>query len=231
MPTFRYVAKDANAHSVNGKIMADNQAAVIEELRKRKLIIISIALVKEMDFKSLSLGGKRVKPDDLVIFARQLATMVDAGIPLLQGLDSLQEQMTSPYFKGIINSVKEDIEIGSSLSAAFAKYPKVFDSLFVNMVKVGEAGGMLSAILDRVAGYMEKTLKLQRKIKSALIYPQVVVGMALMITMFLLYKVVPTFSGIFESLGAELPTQTKVLIAISNAVRQGFLFGLGGIIP
>ena len=230
MATFKYVAKDANARTVNGKIIADNQAAVIEELRKRKLIIISITPVKESGLKAMSFGGNKVKPDDLVMFSRQLATMVEAGIPLLQGLDSLQEQMTSPYFKGVINSIKDDIEVGSSLSAAFAKHPRVFDSLFVSMVKVGEAGGMLSAILDRVAGYMEKSLKLQRKIKSALIYPQVVVGMAIIITIFLLYKVVPTFSGIFESLGAELPTPTKVLIAVSDAVRYGFLWVIGGII-
>ena len=230
MATFKYVAKDTNANTVNGKIIADNQAAVIEELRKRKLIIISVTQVKETDFKGFSFGGKKVKPDDLVIFTRQLATMVDAGIPLMQGFDALQEQIANPYFKSVINSIKDDIEVGSSLSAAFAKYPTVFDNLFISMVKVGEAGGMLSSILDRIAQYMEKSLKLQRKIKSAMIYPQVVVGMALLITIFLLYKVVPTFVGIFESLGADLPGPTKVLIAISNVVRHGLLWLIGGII-
>lgn len=230
MATFKYVAKDAAARTVSGRIIADDQAAVIEELRKRKLIIISVAQVKESSFKGVSFGQKSVKPDDLVIFTRQLATMVDAGIPLLQGLDALMEQVTHPYFKSVVTNVKDDIEVGSSLSAAFSKHPGVFDTLFVNMVKAGEAGGTLSIILDRIASYMEKTLKLQRKVKSALVYPIVVVSMAMLITTVLLIKVVPTFAGIFESLGAELPAPTKALIALSNALRHGFLLIVGAIV-
>ena len=230
MATFKYVAKDANARTVNGKIMADNQTAVIEELRKRKLVIISVAEVKETSFKSISFGGKSVNPDDLVIFARQLATMVEAGIPLLQGLDALQEQITHPYFKSVITAVRDDIEVGNSLSAAFSKYPNIFDVLFISMVKVGETGGMLNVILDRIAQYMEKSIKLKRKIASALVYPQVVVGMAMCITLFLLIKVVPTFSGIFDSLGAELPGPTQFLIKVSDVLRHGLLWVIGGIV-
>ena len=230
MVTFKYVAKDGSANTVNGKIIADSQAAVIEELRKRKLIIISVALIKESGFKNISFGGKRVRDDDLVAFARQLATMVDAGIPLLQGLESLQEQMTHPYFKSVITAVRDDIEVGSSLSNAFSKHSNVFDPLFINMVKAGETGGMLSAILDRVASYMEKTLKLQRKVKSAMVYPIVVICMAMIITLVLLIKVVPTFSAIFESLGGELPGPTKILIQVSNSLRTGFLWYVGAII-
>ncbi len=230
MATFKYVAKDANAHTVNGKIMADNQTAVIEELRKRKLVIISVTEIKESSFKMGSFGGKRVKPDDLVIFSRQLATMVEAGIPLLQGLDALQEQITHPYFKSVIAAIRDDIEVGNSLSAAFSKYPHIFDVLFISMVKVGESGGMLNVILDRVAQYMEKSIKLKRKIASALVYPQVVIGMALVITLFLLVKVVPTFSGIFESLGAELPAPTQFLINVSNVLRHGLLWVIGSIV-
>ncbi len=229
MATYKYVAKDFDANTVSGKIIADTQSEVVDELRKRKLVIISVAEVKEGGLKNFSFESKKVKPDELVIFTRQLATMVDAGIPLLQGLDAMQEQIASPYFKNIITNVRNDIEVGSSLSAAFAKYPRVFDTLFISMVKVGEAGGLLSSILDRIAGYMEKTIKLQRKIKSAMVYPTVVVCMAFLITLFLLYKVVPTFVGIFESLGSGLPTPTKILIAISDIVRKGIFWIFGGI--
>ncbi|MFA5060361.1 MAG: type II secretion system F family protein [Candidatus Omnitrophota bacterium] len=230
MATFKYVAKDQSAQTISGKIVADNQNDVIEELRKRKLIIISVSEVRETGFKDLSFGGKSVKADDLVIFARQLATMVDAGIPLLQGMDALQEQMTNPYFKSVIASIRDEIEVGNSLSIAFSKYPKVFDTLFISMVKAGETGGMLSAILDRVAGYMEKSLKLKRKVQAAMVYPMVVISMAIVITLVLLMKVVPTFTGIFASLGGELPGPTKFLIGVSDALQHYFIYYLGGAI-
>ncbi|MFH1360881.1 MAG: type II secretion system F family protein [Candidatus Omnitrophota bacterium] len=230
MATFKYTAKDANAKTVTGKIIADNQAAVIEELRKRKLVIISIKESKESTLSGMSFGGKRVKPDDIVIFSRQLSTMVDAGIPLLQGLDALQEQMSQPAFKTIIAAVRDDIEIGSSLSASMAKHPQVFDTLFVSMVKAGETGGALNVILDRVAGYMEKSLKLQRKVKSAMVYPSVVITMAFAITLALLIKVVPTFKAIFESLGGTLPGPTQLLINVSDALREKFLWVVGVVI-
>ncbi|HPB68160.1 MAG TPA: type II secretion system F family protein, partial [Candidatus Omnitrophota bacterium] len=139
MPTFKYVAKDQGARNVVGKISAENQAAVIEELRKRHLTIIDVKPVKAAS-KTVFVK-KSVKPEDLVIFSRQLSTMVDAGIPILQALDALQEQITQSYFQSVIIAVRDDIQMGSSLSAAFAKHPKAFDTLFVNMVKVGETGG------------------------------------------------------------------------------------------
>lgn len=230
MPTFKYVAKDVNARTITGKIISNDEAAAIEELRKRKLVIISISQMKEEKARGALFSQKRVKPDDIVMFARQLATMVEAGIPLLQGLDALQEQVSHPYFKSVIIAVRDDIQVGSSLSVAFAKHHSVFDTLFVSMVKAGEAGGMLSTILDRVASYMEKSLKLQRKIKGAMVYPTVVISMAMLITAGLLIKVVPTFAGIFESLGGNLPTPTKILIAISDSLRHYFLWDIGVIV-
>jgi len=224
MPTFKYVAKDQNARDVTGKMAAENQNAVIEELRKRSLTIISVAAVKETSWTSISFVRKKVKEDDLVIFSRQLATMVEAGIPILQGLDALQEQITAPYFHSVIVAVRDDIQTGSSLSASFAKHPKVFDSLFVNMVKVGETGGVLSAILDRIASYMEKTIRLKRKVKSALIYPAVVVTMAILITIVLLVKVVPTFASIYASFDSELPAMTQMLISVSDFLKSYLLF-------
>lgn len=229
MITFKYVAKDTNARTITGKISADTQTSVLEELRKRKLIVISISPVKESFLSKLSFQGKSVKPDDLVVFSRQLATMVDVGIPILEGLEALQEQMTQPYFQSVIKAVHADIQLGSSLFAAFAKHPKVFDSLFVNMIKVGETGGILSAVLDRVSTYMEKSIKLKRKVKAAMVYPTVVVIMAMIITIILLVKVVPTFASIYSSFDQELPALTKFLINLSNIVKTQLLWYVGGI--
>ncbi len=229
MPIFKYSAKDKEAKSVTGRISADNKEAVIEELRKRQLIIISVNPVKKSVF-SQSSTTKKVKPDDVVIFSRQLATMVDAGIPILQGLNALKDQVTNPTFQKALATMEADIRHGSSLSAAFAKHPAIFDTLFVNMVKVGETGGVLSAVLDRISSYMEKTLKLQRKVKSALIYPAVVVSMAIIITIVLLVKVVPTFAGIYDSFDRELPAMTQMLIGISDALKHYLLWYIGGIV-
>lgn len=230
MATYKYVAKDTHSRNVVGKIVADNQTTVIEELRKRNLTIIDIKPVKEAVASRFSFNRKKVRPDDLVIFSRQLATMVDAGIPILQALDALQEQMSHPYFHSVILAVRDDIQVGSSLSASFAKHPGAFDALFINMVKVGETGGVLSTILDRVATYMEKTLKLKRKVKSALIYPAVVVSMAIGITTILLVKVVPTFASIYESFDQELPALTQVLINVSNFMKNNILLIIGAFI-
>lgn len=227
MTTFRYVAIDENARNINGKIVADTQREVIEELRKRKLTIVSVTETKGFSFKNISVGGKSVPGDDVVIFARQLATMIEAGIPILQALEALQEQMTSPYFKSVITSLREDVEVGSSLTTAFSKHTRVFDTLFISMVKVGEAGGKLNVTLDRVAAYLEKTLKLRRKVKAAMVYPTVVITMAFLITLVLLIKVVPTFKAIYDSLGQELPAMTKFLILISDTLQRS-LMGLAG---
>lgn len=228
MITFKYMAKDTNARTITGKISAETQASVLEELRKRKLTVISLSPIQESLLSKISFQSKKVKADDIVIFSRQLATMVDAGIPILQGLEALREQMTQPYFQSVIKAIHDDIQLGSSLFAAFAKHPKVFDSLFVNMIKVGETGGILSTVLDRVSSYMEKSLKLKRKVQSAMIYPLVVVSMAIIITIILLVKVVPTFASIYASFDQELPLMTKMLINLSNIVKTQLLWYIAG---
>lgn len=229
MPTFKYVAKDQNARNVVGKMAADDQAAVVEELRHRNLTIISVSPIKESSLSRVTFARKKVKPDDIVIFSRMLSTMVEAGIPILQSLDALQEQIEHRYFKSVIVAVRDDIQSGSSLSASFSKHPSAFDTLFVNMVKVGETGGVLNIILDRIATYAEKSLRLKRKVRSALIYPAVVITMAVLITVGLLVKVVPTFAGIYDSFDAELPGLTLLLISISNFLKSYILYFAGGI--
>lgn len=227
MPTYKYTAKDQEGKNVGGKISADNEAMIVAELRKRNLIILSISEEKESIVKkadSPKKVKKKVKSEDIVIFTRQFATMIDAGIPILQALEALSEQTTHPTFKDTIVQIKDDIQLGSSLSASFAKHTKVFDQLYVNMIRVGETGGILPTILDRVAIYLEKTEKLRSKVKSAMIYPAVIVTMALSITLLLIIKVVPTFSSIYDSLGQKLPAMTQFLIDLSNFLQHYILF-------
>ncbi len=218
MPTFKYQAKDVNSRALSGKMEAESKMVVVAELRKRNLTILSVEEVKSFSF-STGKGGVKIKGEELVIFARQLATMVDAGIPILQALDALRSQTTNPAFQKVIGQIHEDIQLGSSLSAGFAKHPKIFDNLFVNMIRVGETGGVLNAMLERIAFYMEKSLKLQRKVKTAMIYPTVVVIIAFAITTFLLVKIVPTFADIYSSFNAKLPALTQGLIDVSNWLK------------
>jgi len=229
---FKYAAKDMSGKDVSGSMEAPDRTAAISILRKQDLVIISLneGSAKKAFSLPFQSGSKKVKIEDLVIFSRQLATMVDAGIPLVGALDILGEQSENKTFTGIVISVRNDVEAGSSLSDAMARHKKVFSELFVNMVKAGESSGMLDEILDRVAIYMEKTSSLQRKIKSAMVYPAVVTSMAVGITLLLLLKVIPVFKGIFEGFGSQLPTPTLILITISDALQKYFIVGLAVII-
>lgn len=223
MANFKYIAKDSEGKSLNGFFEAADYAAAIDALRKKGLIIVSVnETLSKLKFSTPSFGRKKIKMDDLVVFSRQLATMVDAGIPLVGALDILGEQSENKTFGGIILKMRNDVETGSSLSDAIAKHKKVFSSLFINMVKAGESGGMLDNILDRLATYMEKTSTLQKKIKAALIYPAVVSSMAIGITLILLLKVIPIFKNIFSGFDAQLPMPTQVLIVISDGLQKYF---------
>jgi type IV pilus assembly protein PilC len=223
MGNFKYTTKDRDGKTVSGIIDAKDRAEAIDALRKKDLVIISLeesALPAKAGF---SIGQKKVKLEDLVIFSRQLSTMVDAGIPLVGALDILGEQMDNKTFGAIIINVRNDVETGSSLSDALAKHKAVFSALFINMVKAGESSGMLDEILDRLAEYMEKTNSLQKKVKSALVYPAIVSGMAFTITFLLLWKVVPVFKTIFEGFGADLPKPTAVLIFVSEFIQKNVI--------
>ena len=226
MPTFKYTAKEINGKTVSGVLEYSDKALLIEALRKKDLIIISIEETAKK--RPMSMGGS-VKLEEIVIFSRQLATMVDSGIPLVQALDILCEQIEKPVFRNILAKIKDDIETGSSLSDAFARHPAVFSTLYVNMVRAGESSGALDDILDRLATYLEKSNTLQRKVKSSLIYPAVVVTMAILITLVMLIKVIPTFKGIFVMLGGELPFPTRVLIFVSDTIRGMFVYVASGI--
>lgn len=231
MAVFKYVAKDQSAKTVSGQLVAKEKSFAVDELRKRKLVVISVTETKRLSLFDLGFKKKKkIRTDDLVIFSRQLATMVDAGIPLMQSLDVLREQIQHGEFKRVISSLHDDIEVGNSLSASFAKYPHVFDSLYINMVRAGESSGMLDDILERLATFLEKMSTLRRKIKAAMVYPIIVVSMAIIITAILMLKVVPTFKEIFSMLGGELPFLTRVLIFVSDLLTRWFPYVVGALI-
>jgi len=220
MSIYQYTAKDINGRSVLGVIDAPNETEAANILHNKSLIVVSVKEVKTRQFK---IKKTRIKLEDLVVFSRQLATMIDAGIPLVQALGILSEQIDNKSLKSVVITARQDIEAGMSFCDALSKHPYVFSELFINMSRAGEASGMLDDVLDRLASYLEKTAALQRKIKSSLVYPTVVVSMAVLITAVLLLKVVPTFKGIFEMLGGTLPLPTRILIGVSDMVRHYFL--------
>ncbi len=228
MNTYQYTAKDKSGHTVMGILDAASEAEAAEVLHKKELIIVSVAQTKKKAAASKETG--KIGLDDLVIFSRQLATMIDAGIPLVQSLGILGEQIENKHLKSVVVAVRQDIEAGMSFCDALAKHPKIFSELFINMSRAGEASGMLDEVLDRLATYLEKTSSLNRKIKSSLVYPAVVITMAILITAVLLLKVVPTFKGIFEMLGGQLPLPTLILIGISDLLRQYVLFVAGAFV-
>ncbi len=226
MPLFGYVAKDSQGLKLSGILEAGDQHEAISVLHKKGLIVISVR-----EEKARKAREKGVKLDDLVIFSRQLATMVESGITLVQALHILSEQAENRTLSDVTLGIKEAIEGGSSLHEAMARHPKIFSHLYINMVKAGETSGLLDEILDRLSTYLEKTAALQRKVKSSLVYPAVVITMAFIITLVLLIKVVPTFEGIFATLGGTLPLPTQILISVSNTLRHMFfalviLFGI-----
>ncbi len=231
MPTYKYTARDQEGKNVAGRISAESESVIVAELRKRNLIILGISEEKGSVFKksvSKPWGRKKVKTEDIVVFTRQFATMVDAGIPILPSLEALSDQTANLDFKEALNIIREDIQLGTSLSSAFEKHPKIFDQLYVNMIRVGETGGILTTILERISLYLEKSERLRQKVQGAMIYPSVVVSMAMLITVGLLVKVVPTFSQIYGSLGQKLPVMTQMLIDFSNLLKNDLLFLVGG---
>ena len=228
MAKFKYVVKDASGKTLKGTLDSSAKEQAIGALREKKFIIISLDEEKKAGISVFrKAGGRKIKLDDLIVFSRQLATMVDAGIALVAALDILAEQMEDRNFKQVIVEVRDDVETGSSLSEALSKHSTVFSNLFINMVRAGESSGMLDEILDRVATYLEKTGALQRKIKSALVYPIAVTIMSIIITVFLLIKVVPVFKDIYSGFGADLPLPTLIMLGVSDFVKQYFYLVVG----
>lgn len=222
MPTFKYVAKDPRGNNVTATMTADSEGAVISSLRRGGLLPVQILRAADAPPpRSIFFLKKKVKAELVVIFCRQLATMIDAGLPLVQGLEALEEQQAqNKLFADIIRAVKEDVEGGKSLSDALEKHPRTFSSLIVNLVRAGENSGTLAEIMDRIAKYLESARTLQKKVKAAMMYPVVVSIMAIVITIVLLVKVIPVFGTIYSSFGADLPLPTMILLKASDVLRK-----------
>ena len=221
MALFGYIAKDINGKKTTGVIEADDEAVVRNMLHKQNLVIISITPKKKSIFKSTL--QKKVKLDEVAIFSRQLATMVSSGIPLAQALSILNEQVENPTLNQALLKMRHQIEEGKNFYETLSYHPKIFSNLYINMAKAGEASGMLHDILERLAGYLEKSIALRRKVVFSLVYPAVVICMAILITIFLLVFVVPKFKSIFDVLGGTLPVPTQILLFISDVVSRYFL--------
>ena len=211
---------------VEGVIDAAAQKAASDKLRSQRFTVMTLSEVKagESIFAHLNPFKKGVSSKDLVIFSRQLATLVSAGVPIVQGLNILTDQIQSPDFKRIIEAIRSDIESGIAIADAMKKHPNAFSELYVSMIRAGETGGVLDSILERLSSYLEAAEELRGKVKGALVYPIVVSGVAAAVTVFLLVFVIPTFKNVFASFGSELPYATRILLAISDFLRHNFIY-------
>ncbi len=198
----------------SGTIAAKNQNEVISFLRRKKLIVLAVRQ-KQRDITFPGFGSG-VRPRDLVLFTRQFATMIAAGLPLIQCLEILEEQMESGTFRKTIGGMRNAVETGTSLSESLTKYPKVFSNLFVSMISAGEMGGVLDVVLDRLAVYLEKSNALRRKVKGAMAYPLLVMSIAILITLFLLTFIIPSFARLFSQAAMALPLPTRIVIGVSD---------------
>ncbi len=224
MTKYAWEGKNRGAGDGLGEIEAPNEAFVLAQLR-REQIRPSRSGRKARTSTSAQpwKGEKKVTQKELAIFTRQFATMIDAGLPLVQCLDILGAQQENPTFKKVILKVKEDVESGSTFADALGKHPKVFDSLFVNLVAAGEVGGMLDTILSRLADYIEKSMKLAKKIKGAMVYPSTILAVAVVVTVVLLVYVIPIFAKMFSDFGQALPAPTQFVLKLSDFTRKYFL--------
>ena len=218
---------------VEGEIEALNQEEASHKLKEQKIIITSLIRTKKKKSEKkgkgkgggFSFGKKKVKSEDLVIFSKQFATMVKAGLPILQVLEMLRDQLENPTMKEIIEDIRRSLEGGVTLSKCFEKYPKLFDNVYINLIKAGEASGKLDMFLLKIVESLEKREKIKKKIKGALMYPSIMFTVAIVVSAFMLVKVVPVFAKMYDGMGIALPTPTAVIMGMSD-----FLRGTGGMV-
>ena len=237
MPEYMYEALDKGGKQVKGTIEASSDEVIIEKLHGMGYYPLRVVPHKKKmgEFDILALPGlrnifHRVKFKHVVTFTRQLATLIDAGLPILRSLFILQEQTESVMFKQKIGQMVKEIESGASLSDALSKHPKVFDKLYVNMVRAGEIGGVLESVLNKIAEFLEKRQALKSKVRSAMMYPIVVMVMASLIVAFILIKIIPRFTAIFTQMGAKLPAPTMMLVHASNILIHHGIWVVVGIV-
>lgn len=233
MAVFFWEGTTAQGRKVSGQMQAKDQQTVFNTLKSQRITANASKIREkgkglEMELKIPGFGPK-VKGKDVVLFTRQLATMIDAGLPLVQAFDILARQHENPAFRKVLSGVKETIESGGTLAEGMNKFPKAFDELYTNMITAGENGGILDIILERLAIHQEKAMKLKREIKTAMIYPSVVIGAACIVTTVLLVFVIPTFAELFADFGSALPLPTQLVINLSNFFVGNLFYIFGGL--
>ncbi|MBK6862685.1 MAG: type II secretion system F family protein [Ideonella sp.] len=206
---FEWEGKDKNGKVVRGEIRSGGEAMVSASLRRQGILVTRVK-------KRRTSGGRAIKQKDIAVFTRQLSTMMRAGVPLIQSFDIVARGSPNPRLTKLLTDIREDVETGTSLSSAFRKHPMYFDALYCNLVEAGEAGGILEALLDRLATYQEKTMAIKNKIKSALVYPVAVLVVAFVVLAVIMIFVIPAFEDVFKSFGADLPAPTLFVIAMSK---------------
>jgi type IV pilus assembly protein PilC len=230
MPVFTFTGKDADGNKVSGQRVAENKQTLKAQLRRERIAVSGPIKEKGKEFALPTLGMQKVAIKDLAIFFRQFSVMIDAGLPLVQCLEILAANQENQVFQKTLTGVRTSVEGGATLAKAMKGYPKVFDDLTVNMIDAGETGGILDAILQRLASYIEKSVKMRAAVKSALIYPCAVIVIASLIVGALLKFVVPIFVKMFDGLGVDLPGPTKAVVMLSDIVSNFWWFGIGGAI-
>jgi type IV pilus assembly protein PilC len=219
MPIYAWVAQTKKGRKLKGEIDAANEAIALSQLKKRNFTIKKLKPKPKDIFQNIAFLKPKVTNKDIVVFTRQFSTMIDAGLPLVQGLTILGEQCENPTFKAILKEITKDVEGGSTLAEAMKKHPKVFDSLFVNLVAAGEVGGILDTILRRLAQFIEKAERLKSQIKGAMTYPIVVLAVAILVIAVILVFVIPVFEDMFKSFGSALPAPTQIVVNMSRFVK------------
>ncbi|NOR23905.1 MAG: type II secretion system F family protein [Desulforhopalus sp.] len=224
MPVYIWKGKNSYGEKRKGEVEAVDQKAALAQVRRLR---ITNPIVKEKPkdlLENISFFKPKVSGKDIVIFTRQLSTMIDAGLPLVQGIEILEKQQSNPTFKTALGEIRQDVEAGSTLADSMRKKPKVFDNLFTNMIEAGETGGILDTILGRLATFMEKSMALKKKIKGAMTYPTICLAISLLILVIILVFVVPVFSSMFEDFGSTLPVPTQIVVNLSDFFKNNILY-------
>ncbi len=230
MPVYQWSGRDMTGELVSGEMEAVNAGVVREQLQRIQVEPKRVNRSQKDIFENSTLFQKKVKPRDIIFFSRQFATMIDAGLPLIQCLDVLEQQEPKQSFRRIISTIKDDVKSGETLADAFKKHPKQFDELFVSMVAAGEMGGVLDRILLRLSVYLEKAAKLKSRLRGAMILPGITITVAMIVMGIILGFVIPVFQDIFSSLGGNLPLPTQIVITLSHYVKSAAPFILLGVV-
>jgi len=229
MPVYQWVGKNRKDEVQKGEIEAVSEEAVTAQLTRQRITPTKVKQKSKDLFENVTFLQPKVKERDVILFARQFSTMIDAGLPIIQCLDILYSQQGNATFKKMLKEIKESVEGGATLAEALKKFPKQFDSLFVNMIAAGEAGGILDGILRRLAAYMEKAAKLKSQVKGAMTYPIVTLIIAVVVLAVILVFVIPVFEEMFADFGGELPVPTQIVVAMSDMVKSKIVYIIIGL--